>query len=258
MIPVRIYKMGIHFGEEPIIVGNHRSGMINFSGCHLACSFCYTPETSVRKEGRDYPVQSLAQVFDELAQQGAQNLNLISPTHFFPQLEAPLRDCRLPKVLKVSGYESVALARRFAHCADVVVPDFKVLSETAAAKVNLPRNYGVVATAMIETLESQYRKPQFTPDGKLARGVVVRHLMMPGFFEDSLAVVERLAEISFSGMLNVMTRFVSPAEHRLVCPKAADLIRLVQLAQGYGLTLLVNGKPGALAKAPERTVAHVG
>lgn len=245
---VRVYKSGIHHGEEGIVAGNERSGMINFSGCHLSCKFCYTPETSVHRFGEDYSAETFGGLVDDLIARGAANLNLVSPTHEWAAIEEPLRAARarhahpLPLVLKISGYEGRALVARMAGSADVFVPDFKVHGRDAALLVNLPPIYGRVAEAAIEEMMSTHREPEYGIDGKLRRGIVVRHLLMPGFFDDSVRVVETLGGIGFRGPLNLMTYFIEPGSHRLKVAGAGDVARLAHLAEQQGMQILVDGK----------------
>ena len=121
---IRVFRSGIHLGEERIVEGNRASGMVTLSGCHLACNFCYTPETSIHKLGKDFSSDEFYQLCEELVARGARNINLISPTHVWSELSRPLADLRqvhgrlLPIVLKVSGFESRSIAksrRRGAH-----------------------------------------------------------------------------------------------------------------------------------------------
>lgn len=246
MKPIRIYKIGMHFGEEPVVVGNDRSGMINFSGCHLSCTFCYTPETSVRREGTDYDPAQLPVLVDKLVADGAKNLNLISPTHVFRWIAPELGRVRakygnsLPLVLKVSGYESLAMANEF-RIADVLVPDFKVFGAHLAHQVGLPADYGTKAQEFIAALMKTH-VPQFGADGNLHRGILVRHLLMPGAFADSQEVVKRLSEIGYRGYVNFMTRFIDPKRRKLFTANSENVSELVETAQTAGMVALVDGK----------------
>ncbi len=244
---MRIYKAGIHQGEEPVIQGNDRSGMINFSGCHLSCRSCYTPETSMHRYGEDCSAEQFAATVDKLTMEGAKNLNLISPTHEWTLLEPILTDLRKqnrlpgPLILKISGYERCGMIAQMAALADVLVPDFKVANSQYAKRENLPNNYGQVALTAIEQMERIYGTPQFSTSGHLYRGVVVRHLMLPGHFSDSLQILETLAGIRFSGILNLMTRYLDPIQHTLISPPLAQIELLTQLAASSSIQLLVDG-----------------
>jgi len=245
MNKIRIFKAGLHGGEEKIVVGNHLAGMISFSGCHLACNFCYTPETSVFKMGEDHSQGSFYDELERLVVLGAQNINLITPSHLWTHLEEPLTRFKekydLPLVLKVTGYEP-RLLERFSKIADVLVPDFKVFSRVAAEKVNLPLNYGAVAKAEIEDLLRLYPTPAYNSDGQLTRGILIRHLMMPGFFSDSLTIVSQLREIGYRSYFNIMTAFIDPHTHKITHPKAEELKLICDAVLKAEMILLVNGR----------------
>ncbi|MBY0371273.1 hypothetical protein K2X33_11340, partial [bacterium] len=155
---MRILRAGIHKGEEALVLGNERSGMVVFSGCHLSCNFCYTPETSVEFQGTDYDAEGFTEVLSRLLSLGARNINLISPTHVWNEIEPILKRFKsgmgkdIPLVLKFSGFEPVALIDRFAAVGDVLVPDFKVASRESAAQVGLPQGYGQVASAALKRM----------------------------------------------------------------------------------------------------------
>ncbi len=252
---INVFHAGIHHGEESLIVGNERSGMVNFSGCHLSCNFCYTPETSVLKQGTFYNTQSFLGLLQSLVDRGAKNINLISPTHLWEAIETPLLAFRnlhptLPVVLKTSGYEPASLIERFSALSDVLVPDFKIWGALPAQNVNLPRNYGSVALTALQRAVSLYPQ-RFQADGKLRQGVLVRHLLMPNAFEDSEAVIDALSSIHFEGTLNLMSRFIDPRAHSLSIAREKDVSFLADKAQNAGMMVLLNGKP-----LSERVLKH--
>ena len=212
---VRVLRYGLHRGEEPIVWGNERSGMIVLSGCHLRCSFCYTPETSVLRQGTDKDEEAFMEMMAELLSLGARNISLISPTHVWGTLEPWLTRYKqgpgryIPLVLKISGFESPAIIRRMAKVADVIIPDFKVFSSERALSVDLPKNYGPVAAKAIEVLQETHGE-HLLEDGLIRRGIVVRHLLMPGFDDDSMHVLQALAGFQYRSYVNFMTCYVSP------------------------------------------------
>ncbi len=243
---VRVLKTGIHRGEEAIVWGNDRSGMIVFSGCHLTCNFCYTPETSVLKLGEDLEVDEWLNRVAGLLAEGAHNIALISPTHFWARVEPALAILKagmgrdIPLVLKVSGYESPSFSARMADLGDVLVPDFKVWSAEVARRVGLPENYGEMALGSIRTLMKTHGQERWN-SGKLQRGIVVRHLLMPGCEPDSLEVVEALGRIGYRGTFNLMTYFVAPGRGLI----QADSRRVIQLsarARKMGMSVVIDGK----------------
>ncbi len=243
-LKIKVYRHGLHRGEEKLVYGNIAAGMVNFSGCHLKCSFCYTPETSVRREGQEMNPLDFYSLLLNLKSSGARNINLISPTHLWKQIEAPLRSFRenapLPLVLKTSGYESPHLLSRMGELADVFVPDFKVMSEETAESVNLPSDYGQVASQALSVLLKSH-KPKWNAEGQMTRGILVRHLLMPGRQEDSLRVLQELKNINFRGALNIMTHFLDPLQGRLVSASPQALRQILREAAGGHFKILVNG-----------------
>lgn len=248
MKAIKIYKAGIHFGEENIIEGNHASGMINFSGCHLSCHFCYTPETSKEWQGEIYSGEQFVSLCEDLVRRGARNLNLISPTQFFSALYRPLQRIAasygelLPVVFKISGYESYPALEPMMGLAHVFVPDFKVWDETLARQVGLPQRYGVIALEAIGRMMETHGTPLFTSAGKLSRGILIRHLLMPGMMDDSFNVVGALAKIGYRGNINFMTYFYDPKTRRVSNASPRDVALLASHASAQGMSVMVNGK----------------
>jgi len=248
MTKIPVFHSGLHFGEEPFVVGNECSGMVNFSGCHLACAHCYTPEATSGHFGEKLTAEAFEVRLEQLVDSGAKNLNLISPTHLWPSIEPSLqqfhaRHPAVPIVLKMSGYEGTAFADRMAAVGDVLVPDFKVVSEEAAARCALPVSYGAVATRAIETWSRTHGAGETNSAGQLQRGIVVRHLLMPGFEADSRQVVSELAALRFPGWLNLMTRFMRPQGHGLVRAKEAFVEELVTQSIAVGIAIAIDGNP---------------
>lgn len=245
---MRVLKTGIHRGEEAVVWGNDRSGMIVFSGCHLACNFCYTPETSVLKLGEDLAVDAWLNRVAGLLAEGAHNIALISPTHFWAAIEPALTKLKtgmgkdIPLILKVSGYESPAFSGRMAALGDVLVPDFKVWGAQVAQRVGLPANYGEMALSSIRTQMATHGQERWD-SGKLQRGIIIRHLLMPGFEEDSVEVVEALGRIGYRGIFNLMTLFIAPGRG-LIQAEAGRVSRLSQRARELGMAVVIDGKSG--------------
>jgi putative pyruvate formate lyase activating enzyme len=247
-LKIKIFRSGIHFGEERIIQGNHSSGMITFSGCHLSCNFCYTPETSVHKIGVDLTPSEFFHVTDDLVRRGARNINLISPTHVWQRIQAPLSQLKeqtgsaLPLVLKISGFEKPSMISKMACLADIFVPDFKAFSRESAIGCGLPHNYGSVALRAIREIMMTHHDTLPLSSNKLARGILVRHLMMPDHFEDSIRVVGALADIGFTGYLNLMTYFIDTKTGSLSNASPEKVHLLANQANRFSMKVLVNGK----------------
>lgn len=244
---MKIHRYGIHRGEEQYVKGNSRAGMIVLAGCHLRCSFCYTPEASFERQGE---VLDLGRVLDELAEHGALNFNFISPTHVWNEIRGPLKLARqkypqIPVVLKVSGYEGERLAREFAQSADVVVMDYKVFHEDAAKAVNLPVPYGKIASRFLERLLPL--KP-FTQNalGEIESGVLVRTLWLPAAPNEAIAIGQELDRLGFDGAWNLMRHFIDPVGKRLLsAPKSWEAEATQNLRAAPGFEVWHGGKRAA-------------
>lgn len=242
---MRVLKTGIHRGEEAMVWGNDRSGMIVFSGCHLACNFCYTPETSVLKLGEDLAVDEWLNRVAGLLAEGANNIALISPTHFWSVVEPALIALKtgmgkeIPLILKVSGYESPSFSARMAALGDVLVPDFKVWGSNVADRVGLPLNYGEMALGSIRSFMSTHGTESWE-SGKLQRGIIVRHLLMPDCESDSTEVVEALGRIGYRGVFNLMTFFIAPGRG-LIQADPGRVARLAARARELGMAVVIDG-----------------
>jgi putative pyruvate formate lyase activating enzyme len=263
---IRVFHSGLHFGEEPFVVGNERSGMVNLAGCHLACGHCYTPEAASGRLGDVDAPEGFLRRLEGLVQSGARNVNLVSPTPQWLALEPTLvafrtRHPSVPLVLKTSGYEGESFARRMAEIADVLVPDVKVSSPEAARAVGLPEAYGAIARRAIAAWLETHGEARFVARGQLARGLVARYLFMPGFETDGFAVVDGLAEVGYRGPLNLMTRFVRPTGGGLVRAPAAFVAGFVAHGRDRGIAVAVDGRVPATAvgtEAGEAAHARVG
>lgn len=194
---VRIARAALHFWEEPPISGESGSGAIFFSGCPLRCSFCQNFRISQGGEGIVVSVARLAQIMLELEDQGALNINLVTPGHFAPKIIEAVRAARnagltLPIVCNTSGYETVDVVRMLAEVVDVWLTDFKYASPALAQRLSRARDYPEVARAALQAMHASVEAAggrACDDDGRMRRGIIVRHLVLPGCVEDSLAVL---------------------------------------------------------------------
>lgn len=216
---LRIARAALHHWEEPCISGTNGSGTVFFSGCVMKCIYCQNHEISAENKGADITVERLAEIFMELKQQGAHNINLVNPTHFVPQIIEALDIVRnelgLPIVYNSGGYERVETLRMLEGYVDIYLPDVKYFSEEAAMLSSAP-NYFVTAMAAVEEMLRQTGKPQFNGD-LLKRGTVVRHLVLPYLYKDSVEIIRRVGErfgsdILFS-LMSQYTPFYKAKEH---------------------------------------------
>lgn len=240
----KVARAALHFWEEPCISGRAGSGTVFFSGCPLGCRFCQNHSISAKAYGREISVERLAEIFLELQQQGAANINLVSPTQYIPQIIGALQLARpaltLPVVYNTGGYERVESLRQLEGYVDIWLPDAKYADPLRAQNYSEARDYPQIAFDAIAEMLRQAGSPRCGPDGMLQRGVVVRHLVLPGGMKDSFAVLERLALLREKQdfLLSLMSQYtpyrtdpqyrelnrrVSSYEYRRVCEYAQQL-----------------------------------
>lgn len=195
---VKLALATLHTGEEPCLCGPSGAGAVFFSGCNLRCVYCQNAPISRGGWGIAVSTARLGEIFLELQDQGAATLDLVTPTPFVPQIAAALhavRDrLRIPVVYNCGGYESVETLRRLAGDVDVYLPDLKYFSPALSARYSAASDYFSVAAAAIVEMVRQTGPVTFR-DGILTRGVLVRHLVLPGCRKDSIALLERLAAL---------------------------------------------------------------
>ena len=194
---VRLSRAALHMWEEPCISGEQGSGAVFFSGCTLRCVYCQNYHISNGEIGKEVDVSRLAEIFLELAEKGAANINLVTPTHFVPQIicaldQAKEKGLNLPIVYNTSGYERLETLKQLQGYVDIYLPDFKYLDREHARKYSAAEDYPDVAKAAIEEMVRQTRTPQFDSQGMMTKGVIVRHLLLPGCLKDAKKIVEYL------------------------------------------------------------------
>ena len=196
---VRVARTMLHAWEEPCLVGAHGAGAVFFSHCTLRCVYCQNHVISHEGSGTEMSAAELASCFLTLQQDGAATLDLVTPTHYTPQILAALRIARaqglsLPVVWNTSGYETVENIDRLAGAVDIYLPDLKYASEESGRRCSAAPDYAAAAWAALGAMVAQAGAVQFTADGRLMRGVLVRHLVLPGHRHESIALVRRLWE----------------------------------------------------------------
>lgn len=196
---VRVARTMLHAWEEPCLVGAHGAGAVFFSHCTLRCVYCQNHVISHEGSGTEMSAAELASCFLTLQQDGAATLDLVTPTHYTPQILAALRIARaqglsLPVVWNTSGYETVENIDRLAGAVDIYLPDLKYASEESGRRCSAAPDYAAAAWAALGAMVAQAGAVQFAADGRLMRGVLVRHLVLPGHRHESIALVRRLWE----------------------------------------------------------------
>lgn len=192
-------KAMLHYWEEPCVSGTRGSGAVFFSGCVLRCAYCQNYDISAERKGVELADERLAEIFLALRRQGAHNINLVNPTHFVPAVKRALllakeRGLSLPIVYNTGGYERVETLRALDGLVDVYLPDVKYFDSELAGTLSDAPDYFDTAMAAVEEMIRQTGKPVFAGDGTLLRGTIVRHLVLPGQYRDSLEIVKRVGE----------------------------------------------------------------
>ena len=220
-----VARAGLHFGEEPPISGSRGSGTIFFCGCTLRCPFCQNHRISRDGDaGRAVTAAELAELMLDLQARGAHNINLVTATHYLPTVVAALdlarADLHIPILYNCGGYESTETVRALDGYVDVWLPDLKYGTAEAAQACSAPADYPEVALAAIAQMAAQAGAPQFAPDGTIVRGVIVRHLVLPGGRRDSIVALKRLAEVIDPAAirLSLMRQYTPPAALALAPP----------------------------------------
>ncbi|MBI4402698.1 MAG: hypothetical protein HY537_00975 [Deltaproteobacteria bacterium] len=197
--------------------------------------------------GKDTDSKSFRLILCSLVELGAKNINLISPTHVWQAIHSDLshftRLFSQPLILKISGYETQAMIREMAPLASVFVPDFKLWSPGSARQAGLPLDYGKIAQSSVSEMLRTHGTPQFV-EGRLNRGILVRHLWMPGNFSESKQVIAALAEIGYRGYFNLMTQYVDVRQSRMITAPKTEILWLAQMGKDCGLQILIDGKRG--------------
>jgi len=191
---VKIARADLHFWEEPCISGTNGSGTVFFSGCNLKCVFCQNFEISTGRKGYFVSVPELSEIFLELQKKSAHNLNLVTPTHFVPQIVEALKLAKpqIPVVYNCGGYESVETIQMLEGYVDIYLPDFKYHSEKLAVEYSSAPGYFEIASKAVAEMVAQVGSPVFDEEGMLRRGVVVRHMMLPGCLFDTKKIIDYL------------------------------------------------------------------
>jgi len=192
----RVARAALHFGEEPCISGQNGSGTVFFSGCPLHCRFCQNHVISQEGFGKEISPARLADIFRELEDAGAHNLNLVSGTQFVPAIRQALSLYRpsVPVVYNSGGYERVETLKTLEGLVDVYLPDFKYADNALGAALSGVPDYADRAAAAVLEMARQTGPMQLDEYGIARRGTMVRHLVLPGHTKNSLAVLDWLAE----------------------------------------------------------------
>ena len=222
-------RAALHYWEEPCISGTSASaalgsGAVFFSGCSLQCVFCQNHNIAMGKEGRLISVERLTKIFLGLQDKGAANINLVTGTHFIPQIvralfTAKAQGLAIPIVYNTGSYEKIASLRLLEGLIDIYLPDLKYFSPELSAKYSHADDYFEVASAAIAEMHRQVGPPVIDPDtGLMKKGIIVRHLLLPGETKDSKKVLRYLHETYKNDIyVSIMNQY-TPLEHTAQLP----------------------------------------
>lgn len=241
-----VARAALHMWEEPCISGKEGSGAVFFSGCSMGCAFCQNRQISRGKQGKIITINRLARLFLDLQQQGANNINLVTAGHYLPQTAQALclakqQGLYIPVVYNSSGYEKVEALRMLEGLVDIYLPDFKYMDAELAKKYSFAGDYVKVVKAAIAEMVRQVGAARFDQRGMLQKGVIVRHLLLPGHVKDSKKVVEYLYQTYgnqiYISLMNQYTPMPSMAKDPLLSRKVTkrEYQRLIDYALSLGL-----------------------
>jgi len=213
----KVARAALHFWEEPCISGEEGSGTVFFSGCNLRCVYCQNREIAAGVRGKEISVERLSEIFLELQDKGANNINLVTPSHYYPQIKEALLQIKdklhIPVISNTSSYETVEVLREMEGLIDIYLADFKYMSRELAEKYSHAKDYPQVAAAALSEMFRQVGEPQFDERGMMKKGIIVRHLLLPGCKEDSRAVLDYLHETyGDSVFISIMNQY-TPLSH---------------------------------------------
>ena len=237
-LPV-VSRAAPHFWEEPCISGEKGSGAVFFAGCNLRCVFCQNYDISALRRGREITVERLRAIFSELAAQGVHNINLVTGTHFAPAICEALKPAPpLPVVWNCGGYESVETLRMLEGKIQVYLPDMKYADSRLAGALSAAPDYPGAAKAAIREMFRQTGPYELDDAGMLVRGVMIRHLVLPGELDNTFGVLDWIAETFRPGdvLVSLMGQY-TPNGHggpdRRLTPEEYD--RAVRYMEALGL-----------------------
>lgn len=244
---IKVARAALHYWEEPCISGKRGSGAVFFSGCSLHCVFCQNREISDGKEGKVISKERLSDIFMELADKGANNINLVTPGQYITDIvwavnDAKSRGMKLPIIYNTSGYENVTELKLLEGIVDVYLPDFKYMDSTLSARYSRAKDYPSVAKQALSEMVRQ--QPDVVIDdatGLIQKGVIVRQLLLPGHVNDAKAVLKYLYDTYHDHVyISMMSQFTPialkdyPEINRTVTKREYE--RLVNYALEIGIT----------------------
>ena len=221
-----IARAALHYWEEPFLSGKNGSGTVFFSGCNLRCAYCQNYRISAERFGKEVSDKRLMEIFDSLIEQGAHNINLVTPTHYARRLEKVLREYKspVPVIYNCGGYEKVETLRRLEGLIDIYLPDIKYISSERAEKYSRAPDYFDFASEAVKEMIRQTGRAEFDENGLMKKGTVIRHLVLPKNTNQSIRIIEWMKEnIPKDTYISMMSQF-TPVIH---CDRFSELNRKV-------------------------------
>lgn len=210
---IRVAKYQLHYFEEPCISGKSGSGTVFFSNCNFKCIFCQNYKISQEGKGNEVTIEELADIFLKLQKEGANNINLVTPTMYAYQIIEAIKLARmnglnLPIIYNSNGYENVETLRDLRGYVDVYLPDLKYYADELAIKYSKAPNYFKIATKAILKMIDQVGLPEFDENGMIKKGVIIRHLVLPGHIQNSKHILKWLKEnVDGNAYVSVMAQY---------------------------------------------------
>ena len=210
---ITLGRADLHFWEEPCISGYGGSGTVFFSGCNMGCIFCQNMSLSRGDTGKEITVTRLRDIFYELIDKGADNINLVTPTHFVPEIVKALSVEKLPVpvVYNTSSYEEVNTLKMLDGLVDIYLPDLKYKDSAVSAALSNAPDYFEKAVPAINEMIRQVGAPVFDDEGMMQKGIIIRHLVLPGYLDNTYDIIDAFAD-GFNGraMFSLMSQYTPP------------------------------------------------
>ena len=192
---IKVALASLHKFEEPCISGTNGSGTVFFSNCNLNCIFCQNYEISHLGKGKDITVEELADIFIEQQEKGAHNINLVTPTMYVVQIIEALKIAKknglnIPIIYNTNSYENIETIQMLEGYVDVYLPDLKYYSDELAKKYSKAKDYFENATKAIQEMYRQVGKPEFDENGMIKKGVIIRHLILPNYIQNTKNILK--------------------------------------------------------------------
>ena len=232
--------------EEPCISGENGSGTVFFGGCSMGCIYCQNDKIRDGKVGKEISIERLVEIFFELKEKGANNINLVTPTHFVPHIIKALGIAKskkfdLPIVYNTSGYEKIETLKMLEGYVDIYLPDFKYYNIESAKEYSNAPDYAEYAKSAVAEMLRQVGKPKIDENGIMKKGVIVRHLLLPHHLEESKQIIKYLYDTYkndiFISIMNQYTPMPQVAKHKILKERVSeeDYNNLVNYAVDIGV-----------------------